>query len=133
MKKLTTPKFKMASIFLVCFLMNSCQSTDIYFDIQKQSVISCNDRPLNRIIIECDSANSREKNCIIDLYSKYATASVKLDSVSIIYKYTKKQIFYPNSQYKITFIGSGDQGFTGLKIWLDDKGKAYKTNKPNCN
>ncbi|MBW1655566.1 hypothetical protein [Flavobacterium quisquiliarum] len=133
MKKWITSTFQITCIFSTSFLLNSCQSTDIYFDIQKQSLVSCNDRPLKRIIIECDSTNSKENDCIVDLYSKHTSASVKLDSIFKIYKYTKKQIFYPNCSYRITFIGSGDQGSTDLKIWLDDTGKAYKTNKPTCN
>lgn len=135
MKKLITPTSQMTNSFLVLFLLllTSCRSTDIYFDVQKQSIVSCNDRTLRRIIIECDSTNSQENDCIIDLYSKYASASVRIDSISKIYNYTKKQIFYPNHCYKITHIGSGDEGSSELRIWLDKTGKGYKTNKPNCN
>lgn len=127
------PTFQITNFFLLLFLLASCQSTDIYFDVQKQSIVSCNDRTLRRIIIECDSTNSKENDCVIDLYSKHASASVRIDSISIIYNYTKKQIFYPNSCYKITHFGSGDDGYTDLRIWLDSRGKVYKTNKPNCN
>lgn len=133
MKKLITQTFQIPSILLVFFLLTSCRSTDIYFDVQKQSIVSCNDRPLRRIIIECDSTNIKENDCAIDLHSKYASASVRIDSISIIYNYTKKQIFYPNSCYKITHFGGGDDGYTDLRIWLDSRGKVYKTNKPNCN
>lgn len=130
---MATPKFQITNFFLVFFLLTSCQSTDIYFDVHKQSIVSCNDRPLKRIIIECDSTNSKENDCVIDLHSKYASASVRIDSITKIYKYTKKQIFYPNSSYKITHIGGGDDGSSELKIWLNSTGKVYKTNKPNCN
>lgn len=132
MKKLITPTFQITNFFLVLFLLASCQSTEIYFDLHKQSIVSCNDRPLKRIIIECDSTNAKENDCVIDLHSKYATASVEIDSIAKIYKYTKKKIFYPNSCYKITHIGSGDDGSSDLKIWLNSSGKVYKTNKPNC-
>lgn len=131
MKKLITLTFQI-TFFLTLFLFVSCRSTDIYFDIHKQSIISCNDRPLRRIIIECDSTNRKENDCIIDLYSKYAPASLRLDSITTIYKYTETRIFYPNSIYKITHVGSGDEGSTELRIWLDSSGKAFATNKPNC-
>lgn len=125
----------MTNSFWILFLLllTSCQSTDIYFDVQKQSIVSCNDRTLRRIMIECDSTNSKENDCIIDLYSKYASTAVRINSINKIYKYTKKQIFYPNSCYKIIHIGGGDDGSSELRIWLDSTGKVYKTNKPNCN
>lgn len=133
MKKKITQTFQITNLFLILILFASCRSTDIYFDVHKQSIVSCNDRPLKRIIIECDSTNTKENDCVIDLHSKYASASVRIDSIAKIYKYTKKQIFYPNSCYRITYIGGGDDGSTDLKIWLDNTGKVYKTNKPNCN
>lgn len=133
MKKLTTRTFLIINSFLLIFLSVSCQSTDIYFDVHKQSIISCNDRGLRHIIIACESTNTKDNDCFIDLYSKYAPVSIRIDSIAEIYKYTQKRIFYPNSCYTIALIGTGDEGSTELRIWLDGSGKVYATNKPNCN
>jgi len=124
--------FLIVNIILFILSIVSCQSTNIFFDIESQSIISCNQRSLKRLVIECDSTNVIDNDCIIQLYSKTAPSIVKLDSVVEIYEYKKTPIFYPNCSYKLTFIGGGDEGYTELKIWLDKKGKVYKTNRSDC-
>ncbi|SHF75065.1 hypothetical protein [Flavobacterium defluvii] len=137
MKKKTTPTFLMIKILFFIFLLSSCQSTDIYFDIKNQSIVSCNGRPLKRILIECDSLNLKDKDCYYDLFVK--NKNIKIPSAlninEIINLYDLKnvtQIFYSNSCYKITFVGGGDDGYTDLKIWTNNKGQVYKTNKSTC-
>lgn len=129
--------FQMTKILFFIFLLSSCQSTDIYFDIKNQSIVSCNERPLKRIMIECDSLNLKDKDCFFDLFIKNKNLKVpsKININEIISIYNLKdvdRIFYPNSCYRITFVGGGDDGYTDLKIWTDKNGKVYKTNKPSC-
>ena len=125
-------------ILFIILLFSSCQSTDIYFDINSQSIVSCNDRSLKRILIECDSLNKKDKDCVYDLFIKGKTikapSSININNITKVYGLKNaKTILMPNSCYKITFVGGGDDGYTDLKIWLDGQGRVYKTNKPNCN
>ena len=129
--------FQRIKVLMIFFLVLSCQSTDIYFDIKSQSIVSCNDRILKRLIIECDSLNPNNSDCVFDLSlkdKKTKDSRIEISEIVKLYRVKKKDtIFYPNNCYKITFIGSGDDGYTELKIWFDSYGKVYKTNKSNCN
>lgn len=122
---------------MLFFLISSCKSTDIYFDLDTQSIVSCNDRVLKRLIIECDSFNLDNSDCVYDLSlkeKKIKCSKVKINEIEKLFRVKKNvTIFHPNNCYKITFVGSGDDGYSELKIWLDRYGRAYKTNKPNCN
>lgn len=136
MKKRIIPMFPKIKVLLLILLFSSCQSTDIHFDIKSQSIVSCNNRPLKRILIECDSLNQKDKDCFFDLFINNGKAPNKINIDDVIKVYNVKKtdtIFYPNNCYKITFVGGGDDGYTDLKIWLDSQGKVYKTNKPTCN
>lgn len=136
MKKRITPMFSKIKVSLLILLFSSCQSTDIHFDVKSQSIVSCNDRPLKRILIECDSLNQKDKECFFDLFIINGKAPNKININDIIKAYNvikTDTIFYPNNCYKITFVGGGDEGYTDLKIWLDSQGTVYKTNKPTCN
>ncbi|MDN3672407.1 hypothetical protein QWY99_04970 [Flavobacterium branchiarum] len=136
MKKLITQMFPTIKVSLLFLLFSSCQSTDIYFDIKTQSIVSCNGRPLKRIMIECDSLNDKDKDCFFDLFinrSIKAPNSINIKNLIQVYDVKKTDtILYPNNCYKITFVGGGDDGYTDLKIWIDKYGKVYKTNKPTC-
>lgn len=127
-------------LILISFilLLTSCRSTDIFFDINEQAIISCDNNSINNLIIETDSSktNFDEIICRHDLFwkdsSTKAPSKIYLIDIYKVYSVKNKIFLLPKGYYKITNDGSGDEGYSEIKIWVDNQGKVYKTDKSSC-
>lgn len=126
-------------ILISCaFLFTSCRSTEIFFDINEQAIISCENNSINNLIIETDlsKTNFDEITCRHDLFwkdsLKEAPSKIYLKDIYKIYSIKNKIFSLPKGYYKITNDGSGDEGYSEIKIWVNNQGKVYKTDKSSC-
>ncbi|GEM55542.1 hypothetical protein B0A58_00325 [Flavobacterium branchiophilum NBRC 15030 = ATCC 35035] len=129
-------KGKKILLLLISFLLFiSCKyKNDIFFDIEKQQLNSC-DGLLRNIILSSDNDG-------ISLFwnntTKSAPKSLKLNNIPKGYEVTTKGLLrknkfkiMPNTKYSIEKWGNGAESFT-INIWTDSNGKVFKTSHPIC-
>ncbi|MFL5742596.1 MAG: hypothetical protein ACJ75B_20400 [Flavisolibacter sp.] len=126
-------------IVVICF--TSCfESSEIYFDVKTQSIISCNLKGIKQVYITNDSTadNFRKMFCdsSIDLPSQVNLN--KIESGYCVFKgWNNTQIattelrLDPLSHYTIERV-QGDASAYKIKVTTDVKGKIIQASKENC-
>jgi hypothetical protein len=122
-------------IIVITILLTSCNTNHkMYYDLEKQELLSCNNLPFYNLSI--DGIN--------DGIHIYWEDSIKTpDAINLnnipdgYYKTTggikRKKPFKlkPNNEYTISKSGLGKMTHM-IKIWTDATGNVYKTTNPNC-
>lgn len=122
-------------LLLSLLLFFSCKyNNDIYFDIDKQQLNSCNGVLRNIVISSSDDGISLFWNDTM----RTAPKTLNIDSIPVGFKITSKGLLrknkfqmIPNTKYTIEKWGSGVESFT-IDIWTDSKGKVLKTSNSKC-
>ncbi|AND64192.1 hypothetical protein B0A78_11495 [Flavobacterium columnare NBRC 100251 = ATCC 23463] len=130
------------------FLLISCNSDtvhQIYFDVEKQVLYSCNESPLKNISIESDSISkegfpiNESMMLVWNNNQKSPPLEISFKKIPVYYTYTKggikRNIKYfnlkPNCSYFIEKWGGGKKSFI-VKIWTDSLRNIYKTTHKDC-
>lgn len=127
-------------IILTCllFTLSSCSDNNIYFDVNSQSVISCNKKVISKLhIISKDSkdfyffskqpeAEGTNNFSLIALNRSYLlenmNSQVSIDSFKL----------RPETEYEITNSTFGDADHTQILIKTDKEGKVTYSNVTSC-
>jgi hypothetical protein len=137
-KQVAMVRFGLILISLVIF--TSCTTHHIYFDIEKQRLISCNGDPLLKLSINGNSGNGIDDGCTIRWKGNNNESPFSIDINNLPKGYIEltggiKRLkpfkLYPNSQYTIDKSGMGLSPHY-IRIWTNAKGIVYKTTNPNC-
>jgi hypothetical protein len=137
-------KIKCKILLLLIILLSSCKSSDheFYFDIHEQSIITCDQQPIIKLLITNDSIKPDgflyEKGSFLVWNGNQSSAPAKLslNKISKGYYYFegKSAIDFrlkPKNTYTIEKSGGGNPSFK-IRIWTDLNGKIYKTTHQNC-
>lgn len=126
---------KYITIVLV-ILFSSCQNHKMYFDIEKQELISCNKSPFTYLGIEDENDaysliwedTIKDVPCILN-FNKLLPKEyeVKKNGLKIIKSFKLE----PNMEYTLVKSGYGKMTHM-IKVWTNSIGKVYKTTHPNC-
>ena len=121
-------------VILVFFASISCSNHKMYYNVDKQELISCN--KLSFYNLSIDGVNDD-----IHIYWRdYINTPevLNLNNISDGYKKTSGGIkrmrpfrLEPNSEYTISKSGLGKMTHM-IKVWTDTTGKVFKTTNPNC-
>jgi len=131
------------NLFIYAFILIvliSCNSNAIYFDIETQSLQSCNSKGIKRIYVEDESSTETYLISWTDTVST-APDNIKLKNIQCgynIYKGWKdEQInaynfkLLPSKAYVIKRV-QGDASSFKIKIWTDNSGNISKTSHSSC-
>lgn len=123
---------------LIWTVLGSCTDNEILFDLNSQSVISCNSSGIRNLHVE--NINNKEyymitwQDSIHDAPKKFSFES-KNRGYKIEEIYPFRELPQLNlasmSQYIVTKSG-GDASSHEIEIWTDKNGKVYKTSKNSC-
>lgn len=122
-------------ITVLVVLFSSCQNHKMYFDIEKQELISCNKKDFRSLgiddendaylLIWKDTINDVPQ--IINFNNLPKGYEVTMSGMKTIKSFKLK----PNMKYELEKYGGGQNSHI-IKIWTDATGKVYKTTHPNC-
>lgn len=122
------------------FLFSSCYSNAIYFDIENQSIKSCNIKGIRQIYIESDSSNEMYLISWTDSTLR-APRDVKLKNIQSgysVYKNWNNEII-SNIKFKLSALSAysiervqDDASGYKIKVWTDWLGNVNKTSQPLC-
>ena len=132
-------KFLNCTLFTVTLLLTSCYSNEIYFDMEKQSVVRCED-----VIKQLYISSKDGKDCLCftvspgkkgskvfslkELNTNY-TIDVLNSSVPLDFLHFKLR---PETEYEIINHSNGDAAEGNLLIRTDKNGAVIYANKPSC-
>jgi len=132
-----------SSIFVLSLLLTSCfESNEIYFELTKNSVMSCNRKGIRQLYITNDSTIETFSFFYSDSASEDAPKIIKIDSISEGYCISKgwKKLNINRSKFKLNALSQytiervqGDASAYKIKVWTDEYGKITKTSKGSCN
>lgn len=137
-------------ILLLCIplIATSCYTNEFYFDIDDQSICSCNPKDLKYLSITNMDTNIEYYTIIFDTLAKQPSKVIYINSVDKSYiihksyninKSWKEQIINsdslrlrPFTHYEIDRTGGDDAASFAIEIWTDKNGKVIKTTKDKC-
>lgn len=130
------------TLLLVAVFITSCfDSNKIYFEIQDQSIKSCNKKGIKNLYIQNSATPDMYYLVFNDTIKRDVPKVIYIDSISNLYSiyqgWQKKPVnnnsfrLAPLSQYKIERV-QGDASAYKIEIWTDKNGKVIKTSKENC-
>lgn len=129
-------------LFVISILFSSCfLSNEICFNVDNQSIISCNQKGLSNLYIEDSTTSNMYHLLFNDTLNNNVPKVIYIDSISKLYsiyqgwqeKYIKNQSFKlaPLSKYVIER-AQGDASTYKIEVWTDKNGKVVKSSKRNC-
>ena len=132
------------AIITITFLLCSCHDNRIYFDIEKQSVNSCNKQIIMHLVV-LGLKNSDEyffnlkegqegtnvflinhPTCDYNLMFTYLPENKICDEI-------KNFRLKPNASYQVINMTNGDASESIILIKTDDQGNVISSNRINCN
>ncbi|MFB3388684.1 hypothetical protein [Flavobacterium sp. LAR06] len=129
---MNTYKFWMISFAI---LLCSCTGHDMYYDINNQKLISCNNKKFRMLEI---SGKSDEVSLFWSDTVQDAPKILSLNHIPKEYeirtgglKRNRPFFLIPNESYLIIKSGSGESNHS-IRIWTNSKGSVYKTTHPQC-
>ena len=126
-------RFIFFAVLLICSLIYSCSSpTNIYIDIKKQAIVTCDGTGLKEVEIESefDDVTLEGTDAVIYLNKKSEASRTSVYNITV-YDYIFK--LRPNCTYTVTKRNGSDRGPTKLEFETDASGKIVKASSVDCN
>jgi hypothetical protein len=135
-------KISELKVFVIILCISSCfSSNEIYFDIENQSVVSCNHKGIRRLYIENLTNSEVYRIEFNNENGGILPNRVFIDSISTAYlvflDWHKKPI--PSAKFKLAPLArykveraQGDASAFGIDIWTEENGKVYKSTNESC-
>jgi hypothetical protein len=134
-------KLIIVSFFLILSFSSCFQSNAIYFDVNEQSIRSCNSKGIRQLYIENDSTPEEYSITWID-DNKNAPTSVSIFSIDDSYNVArawdrrridnKKFRLLPFNKYTITRM-QGDASAYQIEVWTGENANIIKSIPDKCN
>jgi len=132
--------FQILYVSFIMILFEACYSNRIYFDINKQSIVSCSPNRIRQLYISNDSS-SETYFIVWEKASSSAPKTIDLKNIQegyIIYKgWDRKQIAL--TEFKLSGLAvytisrmQGDAGSYTINVSTDKKGDIVKSSRTSC-
>src|SRR6266536_5061449 len=134
-------RLSIITYFLIVSVFSSCYSNAIYFDVNAQSICSCNAKEIRQVYIKNDSSSEVYLISWTDTIL-VAPKIINLKNIETgysLYKgWNKKQISI--NEFKLAVLSTytiervqDDATTYKVKVWTDKTGNINKTSRSTCN